>query len=328
MTLKVIFICAAGYGRYVQEVMRKLEANEAQCEIMSPDEAGARIDELRHASAVITVHSMLPSVSAIMAQLAGHVPTLTIQDGIIEHRQSATESRGMLRYRPLLTDMIAVFGGRSSGILAAYGVQESRLHVTGNPRIIWEPPLPPTPDSGVLLVTTANRPAFDRAQMKAFFILFDRILTTCRERGIEFRLRLGSTMRPGGITAVERVAKLVGSGLVSRLRSLPVSDQSLADDLAGSRAVLTTPSTVSLEAMARGMPVGHILPDDGTVYLNPPWSIRPDSDIAAVVNEMLNPPELKMMYQAALLRENLEPGDAAGRIADVIVRLAATGVTR
>jgi hypothetical protein len=70
--------------------------------------------------------------------------------------------------------------------------------------------------------------------------------------------------------------------------------------------------------MAKGMPVAHLLFDDQTTYLNSGWAIRPGSGLGPIIDELIQPPHLKMLYQTVVLRENLESGDSAQRVAELI----------
>ncbi|MFD1330610.1 hypothetical protein ACFQ4O_01190 [Methylopila musalis] len=325
MTRHVVFVVHPDYAHYVEQVSALLVARGVRVETLWVTEAGAEVERLAASSLVVTVHSVRADVARLMSDLKGRTPTLTLQDGVIEHRHANHEAAGgVLRYRPLHTDQIAVFGARSAGLLRSFGVSPDRIAVTGSCRIGWDDPVRKPPADGYLLITAANRPAFDLAGTAAFYRALDRILVACGEQGVPFRLRLSRGVNEkGGLCRIGLVRDQLPPELVRRFRATPVSTDSLADDLRGARAALTTPSTVTLEAMAAGVPVGHIEFDDDTAFLHPAWRVRQDTDVAAVIRDMMAPSDLKMMYQDCLLRENLEPGDSAERIVRHMERMMA-----
>lgn len=321
---QVVIIARPAYFYYLDNLTNLISLRGENYHELTPEQALGSLELLKKARVVITIHSMVPAVFRIMNALRGHVPTLTVQDGIIEYKHSAHEGRlGTFRYRPLHTDHIACFGTRSALILESYGIAPERIHVTGSPRFHLNHP-DVCPAHGSILIASANRPGFNRSQLIGFYRLLDKTVTALTQAGHELRFRLGRGTGIGKLAAIEPLASDLGDDLVARIRALPQSTLSLAEDFAQSRMLITTPSTISLEAMACGLPVAHFLMDDETVYLNTAWFIHPSSNPQAVVNDMLNPPVLKKAYQQMVFKENILQGDAAQKILTLIDNICVT----
>ncbi len=318
----IIIISGVTYVHYLENLKRLIELRGGAYKELSPQDALLALEHLHSARAIVTIHSMLPSVFKVLDALRGVVPSLTVQDGIIEYKHSMhSGSSGVLRYRPLHTDHIACFGEHSRLLLESHGVSSERIHVTGSPRFVWHTP-DVFPSTGSILIASANRPGFKRFEVISFYRMLDRAVTALSKRGYELRFRLGMATAAGKSASVECFRAELGDEMVARILALPQSTSTLAEDFAQSRILLTTPSTISLEAMAYGLPVAHFLTDDDTVYLHPAWHIRPFSNVLAVAKDMMNPAELKKNYQLMILHENVLPGDAAGRILELIDKIA------
>ncbi len=318
---QVVIIALPAYSFYLDSLKRLFDARNGSYQELTPEQALHSVELLKSARAVITIHSSVAPVFKVLDALHGCVPTLTVQDGIIEYKHSAHPGRlGALRYRPLHSDHIACFGMRSGLILESYGISPDRIHVTGNPRFFINTP-GVFPASGSILIASANRPGFNRAQLIRFYRLLDKTVTALAQRGYELRFRLGRGTGEGKLAAIEPLVPELGDELVARIRALPQSTLTLAEDFAQSRVVITSPSTISLEAMAYGLPVAHFSIDDETTYLHPAWHIRLNSNPVAVVKDMLSPPELKKAYQLMIFNENILQGDAAQKILSLIDKI-------
>lgn len=318
----ILFVCDPLRADYVSDVRACLERGGWQCALTAPDAWTEAASDTR-ARLVVTVHSTKPELASAFAALrARGIPSLTLQDGIIEHRHAAHGAGGRVRYRPLATDALAVFGQGSADIAASWGVARDRLHVTGAPRFAA-----PEPDEGVapgsgLLLTTANRPTHTRRELAKLYRLMARVLDACEVLGVPVRYRPGRSLVPGRMNAPDTLEGRLEPELAERLCALPVSRGPLTGDLRAARAVLTTPSTVALEAMALGRPTGHLEFDDETIYLPVPWRARRGSDLERVVAEMMDPPPLKMAFQEATLAYQLERDDPLGRTVRLIEAMA------
>lgn len=315
----VVFLAMTAFRHYTDEIADALHARGAAVRLVHTSDAVKATDALQQARCLVTFHSCVTSILGILNDLRGKVPTLTLQDGIIEYQHSSVVfADGTARYRPLASDRIAVFGDASARLLRAMGVAPDRIHVTGSSRITLGD-ADRFPGTGDILIATANKPGYSQAQLVAFYRLLDRTVTTLAASGHRLRFRFGRGLKPDGLCAVELFADTLGQDMVNRIRSLPQSTAPLEQDLRESRAVITTASTLSIEAMAQGLPVAHLSYDDDTAFLHPAWQIRPDSDACSVLQSMLEPTPLQKMYQLSVLHDNLRPGPATDRIADLIL---------
>jgi hypothetical protein len=317
----VLFVCEPAYRWYLDGVIDAVAGElgattqvAAAQELPQLDAASARID------LIVTIHSSVPAVLEFCERRRGITPSLTVQDGIIEHRSSSHRVQRRLRFQPLCTDRIAVFGDRSARLVELYGTEPGRIAVTGSPRFDAYFAAPtPLPAQPCLLITTANRSAYGQARMDRFYRLLVDLLRHCERHAIPFRLRLGRGARETGTEPIEKVTSGLGAEDLQFFRALPASEDSLLEDLRACSAVITTPSTVSLEAMALGRPVAHLLFDAEAVYLQSAWTIARPDDFAPVIADLLAPPAAKAAFQRLVLRENLlADAGATRRVVELI----------
>jgi sulfatase maturation enzyme AslB (radical SAM superfamily) len=93
---------------------------------------------------------------------------------------------------------------------------------------------------------------------------------------------------------------------------------SLAGALSEAAALVTFPSTCALEGMLKGLPVAQVEYRPVPAYVATGWEIRSPEQIDSVMQELLHPPAQRLAHQDASLRDELEIGDASGRVAGVI----------
>lgn len=330
--MHIVFLQKEAYLPYVVPVIEMLTASgRAEVTVIPPEtvlaEGETALNRLCRADLVVTVHSTLDTVRQIMEALRGKVPTLTLQDGVIEYRSQKHRSQGLFRYRPLMTDYIGVFGPRSGQLIQAAGTEPHRILETGAPRfdpyLADQQSLPP-PGEGYLLVTVSNRPAYGQDSLIRFYIAIAALLRHLQHNGVRFLLRKSRGTRPGGMEHPGKVRDLLPQGVAELFENAGDSSRTLQDDLRGAYGVITTPSTPSLEAMAMGRRLCHLLFDPETVYASSAWTLHdPERDSARVLAELRDPPRFKMEYQSLLLQENLSyQGNSTARCCQVIEDLA------
>jgi len=267
---------------------------------------------------LITVHSVVAEVARLFESVHGRIPTLTLQDEILEHRHCwEKKGRSIQRYRPVLSDKIAVFGERSRALLLAWGNPEQKISVTGAARFDAYC-AHAAQDSGPILLACGDTPFLDKSEDDELFAMFDELIKVCSAGNIPFRFRMPEKVR-------RRV--LASAGDFPILRTLCMSDATVEpspQDVITAGAVVTTPSTGALEAMAAGKAVALLHPRDVTVYLSAAWNIRRPQDMRTVLRELLAPPAEKLMYQSVILGENLLVAtDATANIVELIRSMAA-----
>jgi hypothetical protein len=160
----------------------------------------------------------------------------------------------------------------------------------------------------------------------SFYELLNRIIAYCEQNEIPHKFRPSRGILPGAIESIDKVRDRVSRETADRFSNLQGDETPLLQDVLGARAVITTPSTVSVESMALGRPLCHLLFDSETVYLPSAWAIRKSDDIPEVIGEILNPPRFKMPYQEVIFEENVSCfGTSAAEVAKLIQTLAISG---
>ena len=323
--MKVVFLCLEDYDFYVEPVAATLRNAGDEVSFVRPEDGVANISLFDGAGLVVTIHSTLTAVEKIVKQLSGRVRTLTLQDGAIEYRSSKHRRSGHFRFRPLWTDYAAVFGERSKNLMVAAGNDPSRIFVTGSPRFDHYASERPVgePKSAQLLITMSNRPAFSKDSLVNFYRLLAQTISCCEQRGIDFKVRKSRGTRPGGIEHIDLVAERLESNVIETYERVGDSERTLFEDIRDAYAVITTPSTVSMETLAMGRRLCHLIIDAETTYTGSAWTIGRENDIDGILNELSSPPRFKMEYQEMVFRENLAYlGTSTKEVADLIRRLA------
>ena len=256
--------------------------------------------------------------------------TLYAIDGILEWR-NAWENRDdepacPWTMRPVLSDKVACIGASQARVLNSWGNQ-GKTEVTGIPR------LTEFADSGFvesgfvdsgrdnasriegnnndqpfrLLITTAKWPGFSPQQIQ----LATQSLLELKEFLVANPTIHGRLIEP--------VWRLTGDldkaiGVPNQLRDVTGNDlQSVLDRV---DAVITTPSTVMLEAMLKRVPVCLLDYTNSPRYVDAAWSISAQPQIANALNQIARPSHRRMFLQDACLQDALQcTDDATARLA-------------
>ena len=240
------------------------------------------------------------------------VPTLVLQDGVLDWRCQYENplfgsGGGPPQHQPVLADKIACLGPSSARHIASWG-NGHRVEVTGMPRLdeLATAALPaPFRPGRRLLVMTAKKPWFDDRQKEIILrSLIDVRDFLCRRPDLTVTWRL-----------TRNVAELVG--VANSLKELSTGD--LTQALEGCDAVITTPSTALLESMLAGRPVAALDYHNAPRFTLTAWTIGARDHIPSIVEELLNPPATKLLFQQFCLGDNLRcDGPSAPRVARLI----------
>jgi len=277
-------------------------------------------------------------VTAMQRAREAGVPSLGLEDGIVEYEHCWKKRPE--RYRPLLTDQLAVFGPYTKRILMSWGLAENRIVVTGCPRfdLYHELRQQPGPAEPRILLTSANTPYCDDQSKTEFRSAFLDVAKELESSGVDYLVRINrrkvmelygrdepaltGKMRLHPQSLAHRLGRWPAAAVSAVLRKLDPDRFSIARDIADSTAVITTISTVGLEAMAMGRPVAILNYSGETLYHRTPWEISGPAHLKRVVGELLNPPAAKMLFQEQLLSEYITfDGSASRRLVDHIVGL-------
>jgi hypothetical protein len=115
-------------------------------------------------------------------------------------------------------------------------------------------------------------------------------------------------------------------GELSGLQSAPLREVLRSVD-----AVISTPSTAMLEAMACGIPTALLDYNNGPQYVPAAWSITSPEHVSATISELLDPPAPRLLCQEYFARDSLEfhePAAArAARLISEMIRIRKAGVS-
>ncbi|MGP1273054.1 MAG: glycosyltransferase family 4 protein [Phycisphaerales bacterium] len=228
------------------------------------DEAFATPRLPARARAVVVTDLVAPRCLRALRLAAGRgLRTALLLDGLTDFRntmRNPRSPRGFLRPAPV--DLVCCAGLSDAGVLRALG---NRARPTGLPRI--DAALPealPSPGAPSLLIATANTPAFDAAERSALL----EALRSLREAADRRRVPLVWRLTDG----LDREL-----GVVTDTRPLPAV-------LAGVSAVVTTPSTLLVEAMRAGRATGVLHAHPTPLWHPAAWVWQP-TDHASVQDE-------------------------------------------
>jgi len=248
-------------------------------------------------------------IRCLDAARAAGIPTLTLQDGILEWRcQYDNPLFGDApQHQPVLADKIACLGAQSARQIAAWG-NAGKTEITGMPRLdhlLQRPRVPVRQPGTRLLVMTAKNPGFTDAQ---------REITLASLHDLKRHL----DSRPD-LQIHWRVSKSVAEALGVANQLQEVASAELAGQVEQADAVISTLSTAMLEAMVLGRPVAALDYHNVPRFVPTAWTITAREQIAPIVNQLLSPLAVKLAYQNDCLADSLRfDGPAAPRVAALI----------
>lgn len=257
-----------------------------------------------------------------------NLPVLVLADGILEYRnvwQHPDLAAGSM-FQPLLAHKVACIGKGQTRILESWG-NVGKCELVGMPRldnqISNSKHQPAVTDKFRLLVATALTPAFDEAQFEIAQRSLSDLQQWLKENPVIAGRRIETTWRLTG-------------GLDRTLGLSPLDVQSdgeeqrppLMEVLNDVDAVITTPSTVYLESLLKGLPTAILDYHNSPAYVPPAWQISAQDHLGRVVAELADPPPPKMLFQETTLHDNLEcRSPAVDRLLELIKTMVQCGRT-
>lgn len=240
--------------------------------------------------------------------------TLYAIDGILEWRNAwengVEEPACPSTMRPVLSDKAACIGAAQARILDAWG-NRGKTEIVGLPRLdelLAAGPRPPSRIDAVsgrplrILVTTAKWPGYTPEQVQRIRqSLRDLQAWSLRNLQLDGR-SLSWTWRLTGSLAAD-------IGVDNTLTS--TDGEELVALLEQSDVVITTPSTVMLEAMASGLPVAILDYTNSPAYTPAAWQITAREQIDPVLARLAAPAAHRLAHQHGLLAEALQIGEPA-----------------
>jgi hypothetical protein len=250
---------------------------------------------------VLTLTCHLWGLVACIAQARDlKIPTLLLQDGVVEWRHTWENptfgAGGKIPFnQPIANDKIAVFGWRTARTFDMWGNQ-GKCEPIGAPRFdhyltdpVPRPQQARTPKR--LLVMTANTLGFDDDQ---------RELATRAIADVKQAIAADDRWQP-----IWRVTKHLDEQLALTDDFPHLRGQPLREAFAEADAVITTPSTVALEAMLVGLPTAVIDYTNSPMYAQTGWFVSAQAHLARTLEELAHPPATRLLFQDEILHNNL-----------------------
>ncbi len=231
--------------------------------------------------------------------------SLLLMDGICEYRNTFLNPRvGADFLRPAPVDVIACAGRDDADRLRELG---NDAVPTGLPRLGAITPMQ-RPRAPAVMVATARQPAFSDGERARLVACLRALRDRLRALGVQARWRL-----TGGLDVDLQV---------------PPDRAPLLQSLAAVSAVMTTPSTLLVEAMRAGRPVALLHPFDAPCWPRAAWLLEggaaeDGSALEATVRALLDPSPGDVRTQAEVLAAmHNEDAPAAEALADLLIGLA------
>ncbi len=269
---------------------------------------------------VFTDMSLYAAVACLEEAKKRKIPTLMLQDGILEWRCQYLNplfgfGGGGPQHQPVMTDKIACIGAQSARQIAGWG-NVDKVELTGMvrmDRVLGKKDYRSVSRPGrAILVMTAMKPWFDERQ-KELILKSLRDLKEILEAHSSIKVFWRLTRRLEEMLGVEN--SVADGGENDLLTMIEAVD-----------AVITTPSTAGLEAMLLSRPVAFMDYTNSPRFVPTAWSITAREHIEETVKDLLNPPLSKVSYQMDILQDVLQIAEpAAGRVSELMMKMAEAG---
>lgn len=253
----------------------------------------------------------------------GKIPILILADGILEYRniwEHPDLADGCV-FQPIVGHKLACIGQGQTQVIESWG-NIGKCETVGLPRLdqYWHQSPAPISREGTfrVLIATANTPAFDQEQRAAVIESLSHINT---------RLSVNSKVNGRPIDVTWRLT----DGLDREL-GLATTDEDAAQRVPLSEAidqvdaVITTPSTLFLESIAKKRPTAILDFHNTPHYVNSAWMINAPKHFNDIIRELAAPPASKMLFQESILSHQLRhDGEACGRMIELIREMVTEG---
>ncbi len=278
--------------------------------------AARRSIQLDPATRVVVISDLFSSVCLRALKDAQRIgaSTVLLMDGIVEWRNTYKNPRVWDNFlQPAPVDVIACAGALDESTLRSMG---NRAVATGLPRLAPNARLP-MPQTNTLLIATAQTPAFNPEE---------------RDRLLQALSNIKEQIQNLNIHPIWRM-----TGGLDKDLGVELSQDSLTQDLALSDAVITTPSTLMLEAMMAGRPTALLHPHpctcwqkdyalwlyDGSEYYIQTAGLR-ITDSQSMIQALMKPTLSSMAKQDLFLAElHQQHEPPAEKMADLCTSLCA-----
>lgn len=278
------------YSSWLDECSLPYEVVRAKSRWCLPDDAGLIVTHY---------HYQTPEVSVLRRlRQENRVPILILSDGILEFRNTWDHPglpAGSI-FQPIMGHKLATIGQSQARVVESWGNPVGSCEVIGLPKcdplIGRTRRIRPHDEPAQVLVCTARTPGFTSAQkyqverslrdLKEWFDRTDRCVPIWR--------------------LTDRLDRRIG---VKQTRN-NTSGIEMHDLLRQIDAVVTTPSTVMLEAAMHDLPVAKLDYNNCPSYVPAAWNITAPKHISAIMESLLCAPAAYMTYQLNVLHDALE----------------------
>lgn len=308
-TTVILAQSAAGIDHYPR-VPQSLAARGLESLLIRPGVGAVRVERPTTAAVVVADTETSQSRYLLTQARANAIPTILLMDGILEWRNTfCNPAVGAHFLSPAPVDAVACAGSVDAALLTAWG--NTAAIATGLPRL-WLPETERhamTESQGdVILIATARHPWFSSAQR-------DRLIASLRH--------LKAAVESNGLKARWRIAREAAEAI-----GVPHdADDSLTDALRSARAVVTTPSTLLIEAMQSGRPTCLLNPFGTPCWQQAVWSTagRSPREWRSVLDTLMHADCAALHRQWHIVQRLHESAaDPAERLAQLIERQIAT----
>ncbi|MEY8200934.1 MAG: hypothetical protein RPS47_16975 [Colwellia sp.] len=249
----------------------------------------------RQYDAVLCIHTVEPLNSYILNKCnLFSVKTIVVFDGIYEWENAYNNpkhiSAGMKLYDPIDAAMALTVGAGNNYLsyinanVKFYSYRPSRMKIE----------LANGAESkvGTVLLTTAKTPYFSLDERTRLVCLYKEVLNKCLAmfEVVDFRF------------FDEELLNDIG-GDISRNKVRGA----FIDVVKNYGALITTPSTISIEAMSLGLPVAHLDYRDSPLFCQAGWRINQSIDIADVLESMKKLDSGRLNFQFSEVESTLNP---------------------
>lgn len=139
----------------------------------------------------------------------------------------------------------------------------------------------PLPGEDAVLITTANSPGFNDREKDVIITILSEVIQSLREQNIKYYLRIMDETIFKAISSYEK----------------NILENTFAQALEKATIVITTPSSVLVEAMACDRAVGMLIYRDTPVFTSPGWLITKGDDFKSTIKSMISRDDDRMAFQ-------------------------------
>lgn len=247
-----------------------------------------------------------------------NVATLYLVDGILEWNNawvnSPEEPACPYTMRPVLSHKVACIGASQARVIASWG-NADKVEVIGIPRFEVLQQIekaPPETDRFRLLIMTAKCPAFTEDQRK-------RVTQSLRD--LKLWIEKKPTLAGKRIEVCWRLTGNLEQALDVPNELNDLSGVELSSVLQRVDAVISTPSTATLEAQVLDIPTAILDYTNSPKYVAAAWTISAASHIEQVLQQLAQPEEPQQVLQRYLLQDALyqdQEASATDRLCQLI----------